>query len=189
MNWPDHYRFYPDLCTGSSAGNYSLRPIDWSDRESIRQWRNAQIEVLRQIDPLTVEDQDGYFSDVVLPQFEQQFPPQFMFAFLKNSELIGYGALVHIHWGDLRAEVSFLTATDRLDEETFAQDWKHYLDLLKPMAQRLGLHKLTTETYDLRKNLIPILEANGFIQEGVLRNHHFLGDEFHDSLVHGIIIK
>ena len=188
MNWPDHYRFHPDLCTGASAGNFSLRTINWSDRESIRQWRNAQIEVLRQIDPLTVEDQDRYFSDVVLPQFEQQFPPQFMFAFLKNSELIGYGALVHIHWEDLRAEVSFLTATDRLDAETFARDWNHYLDLLKPVAQRLDLHKLTTETYGIRTTLIPILEANGFVHEGLLREHHRVNEEFTDSCVHGLIL-
>lgn len=189
MIWPDRYRFYPELCAGASSGDFSLRPIAWSDRVQIRQWRNDQLEVLRQIAPLTVEDQNSYFTNIVLPQFEQQFPEQIMFAFLENSQLIGYGALVHIDWGDLRAEVSFLTTTSRLDAATFDQDWTQYLDFLKPIAKELKLHKLTTETYELRQSLIPILEKNGFVQEGVLREHHRQNEVFTNSLIHGYILK
>lgn len=188
MNWPEHYRFYPELLLDSSIDGFRLRAIAWSDREKVRSWRNSQLEVLRQINPLTVEDQDGYFRDVVLPQFELEHPPQLMFAFLRGSELIGYGALVHIHWGDLRGEVSFLTSPDRLDANTFESDWTHYLELLKPVARKLGLHKLTTETYSMRQELMRILESNGFVQEGVLRDQHRIGSQFTDSYIHGFIL-
>ena len=187
-NWPTQYTFFPDLTLGAELDGYSLRPIAWTDREPIRIWRNDQLDVLRQIQPLSTGDQDRYFTDVVRAQFEQEHPDQIMFAFLHGEQLVGYGALVHIHWGDCRAEVSFLTEPNRLDPDTFAGDWSTYLNLLKPVAASLGLHKLTTETYSLRSNLIPILEANGFLQEGLLRDHHLVNGKFTDSHIHGYVL-
>lgn len=187
-NWPHRYAHFPTLTTDMIHNGYALRPIHWDDRVAIREWRNAQLDVLRQIEPLTASDQDRYFTETVLPQLDQEFPAQFMFAFLKESKLVGYGGLVHIHWDDHRAEVSFLTDPSRLNPSTFSADWSAYLDLLKPIASQLGLHKLTTETYSLRGDLIPILEANGFVQEGVLREHHFVNGKFTDSHVHGLIL-
>jgi len=188
MQWPANYMFFPDLVRGAQSKDYSLRPIIWEDREPIRRWRNAQLSVLRQMEPLSDVQQDQYFANIVEPQFTQEFPTQIMFGFLQGGELIGYGALVHIHWGDHRAEVSFLTNPDRLEPITFASDWTTYLTLLKPVAQEIGLHKLTTETYSLRSDLVPILEANGFVQEGVLREHHFVNGIFTDSHVHGCLL-
>lgn len=192
MQWPAKYDYYPGLVFGAEAQNYSqysLRPITWHDREPIREWRNAQLEVLRQIEPLSSVQQDQYFTEIVEPQFAQEFPTQFMFGFLCKGELIGYGALVHIHWEDRRAEVSFLTDPSRLDPLTFASDWTAYLNLLKPLAQGIGLHKLTTETYSLRSDLIPILEANDFVPEDLLREHHIENAAFTDSHVHGFLLK
>lgn len=186
--WPDSYRRFPVLTTDTIHNGYALRPIRWDDRLAILQWRNAQLDVLRQIEPLSKSDQDRYFTKTVLPQLDHEFPAQFMFAFLKESKLVGYGALVHIHWGDHRAEVSFLTDPGRLNPATFAADWSAYLHLLKPLAKELGLHKLTAETYSLRSDLIPILEANGFVQEGVFREHHRENGNFTDSHVHGLIL-
>jgi RimJ/RimL family protein N-acetyltransferase len=188
MTWPGHYTFFPDLVPETKSNGYALKPIRWEDRESIRQWRNAQLEVLRQIEPLSQLQQDEYFTNIVQPQFAEEFPAQLMFAFLKGTELVGYGALVHIHWGDHRAEVSFLTSPDRQDPASFQSDWSDYLSLLTPIARNLGLHKLTTETYALRHALMLILEANGFIEEGVLREHHFVNEEFTNSHVHGLIL-
>jgi len=188
MQWPAKYTFFPDLVRGAESKGYSLRPIRWEDREPIRQWRNSQLDVLRQIEPLSHSQQDQYFTQVVESQFAQEFPAQIIFGFLQGGELIGYGALVHIHWGDHRAEVSFLTDPDRLEPISFSSDWTAYLTLLKPVAQGIGLHKLTTETYSLRRDLVPVLEANGFVQEGVLREHHFVSGIFTDSHVHGCLL-
>ncbi|MBC8084250.1 MAG: ribosomal-protein-serine acetyltransferase, partial [Hymenobacter sp.] len=43
-------------------GAYRLIPIRYDDREPIRAWRNAQLEVLRQATPLTAAQQDAYFE-------------------------------------------------------------------------------------------------------------------------------
>lgn len=188
MQWPTQYQWFPDLTNNAVSEDYSLRPVDWADREQIRHWRNSQLDVLRQVDSLTASDQDAYFTNLVLPQFSQRYPAQFMFTFLHAQELIGYGALVHINWNDLRAEVSFLTPLERHDPEMFRSDWKNYLSLLRPLARNLGLHKLTTETYAFRHNLIPILEEEGFEPEGLLIDHHLVDGVFTNSYVHGLIL-
>lgn len=45
--------------------NFKIVPLRHQDRFDILKWRNEQIFHLRQNKPLTVDDQDNYFSNVV----------------------------------------------------------------------------------------------------------------------------
>jgi len=186
--WPSRYLFFPDLCLTSSNGNYHLRPIHWGDREVIRNWRNDQIDVLRQSEPLSTVHQDTYFSQIVLPQLSEKQPDQILFAFLKATQLVGYGGFVHIRWPESSAEVSFLTDTNRSDLETFTQDWTEYLLMLVILARRIGFHTLTTETYSNRPQLIAILENFGFQCLNIVPNHHLIDGKPVDSMVHEYVI-
>jgi hypothetical protein len=117
-------------------------------------------------------------------------PPQVLLAMTSGGALIGYGGVVHISWSDMRGEVSFLTDPSRLSDEQFMADWNACLDLLIPLCrERLGLHKLTTETYEIRTNLIPLLEEHGFAREGTLLEHHLLDGRWVTSLAHGLILS
>ncbi|GAB3320687.1 hypothetical protein GCM10027511_31180 [Hymenobacter humi] len=168
--------------------NYRLIPIRYEDREPIRAWRNAQLEVLRQAEPLTAEQQDAYFQRVVLPLFEQEKPGQLLFSLLHHDELVAYGGLVHVSWPDSRAEVSFLTEPARAAEpETYRNDFLAHLRLLGQAAfVGLKFNRLFTETYDIRPAHVAILEEAGFRLEGRLRQHVRLApDTFADSLMHG----
>src|ERR1700738_2011261 len=91
-----------------ALGEYSLVPIREVDRYCIMDWRNAQMDILRQSRPLSREDQDNYFNRIVLPLFDADWPSQLLFSFLREGHLIGYGGLVYLNWLDKRAEVSFL---------------------------------------------------------------------------------
>ncbi len=185
--WPTAYACAPAL--GGRHDGYALRPIAWDDREPIRRWRNDQIDVLRQRSALSVDDQDRYYRDVVAPQLTAAEPAQVLVAVDLDGSLIGYGGIVHLAWGDRRGEVSFLTATDRLDGATFTADWRAYLAMLVPAARdHLRLHKLTTETYAFRTALVPLLEEAGFVREGVLREHHDVDGAWVDSLAHGLLL-
>ena len=66
---------------------------------------------LRQDKPLTEEDQEAYFLNVVAKLFEQERPNQLLFSFLDGDKCIGYGGLVHINWIDKNAEISFIMNT------------------------------------------------------------------------------
>ena len=98
--------------------DYSIVPIRMMDRMQIMKWRNEQLYHLRQKNPLTAAQQDDYFKQVVLPQFDEQTPPQLLFSYLENDVCIGYGGLVHINWQDKNAEISFLMNTI-LEKESF----------------------------------------------------------------------
>ena len=185
-DWPSHYAHFSDLTTTSDS--LELRPLRWEDREPIRRWRNEQIDVLRQSEPLTESDQDRYYEEVVRPQFDQPYPAQILWAAEEKGSLIGYGGIVHLVWSDRRGEVSFLTETSR-SKASLAEDWAAFLEMIVPMARDLlGLHKLTTETYTTRHALVPVLEAQGFVLEGTLRQHHRINGAWVDSLAHGLLL-
>lgn len=169
--------------------DFEIRPISLNDMESIRVWRNQQMDVLRQKKVITKEEQVFYFNNYIIPTFNQKFPNQIIFSFLKSNVLIGYGGLVHISWEDKRAEMSFLLNPDYiLDSTIYKEYFQVFIKFMKIVSfQQLNFHKLFTETYSQRKFHISILEECGFEIEGILRDHINLNNKYINSLIHSII--
>ncbi len=95
-------------------GEYSLTSIRKEDLYLIKQWRNNQMDVLRQNKVLTDEDQLHYFHHIVFPEFDKNNPKQILLSFLYESRCIGYGGLTNIDWESKRAEISFLLDDGRI---------------------------------------------------------------------------
>ena len=170
-----------------TSGRYSLVPIRFEDRYDIMHWRNEQIYHLRQVKPLTKEDQDVYFENVVAKLFDQEQPNQILFSFLEDGICIGYGGLVHINWIDKNAEVSFIIDT-KLESEYFSFQWKNYLQILKQVAfDSLSLHKTYVYAFDLRPHLYMALEEAGYFFDCRLKNHCFYNNEFKDVVIYSLI--
>ena len=166
---------------------YSLVPLRREDRYKIMKWRNEQIYHLRQAKPLTKQDQDTYFENVVVKLFDQEKPNQILFSFLEDNVCVGYGGLVHINWIDSHAEVSFIMDTS-LEKKQFEKLWTVFLYLLEQVAFNvLKFHKLNTYAFDLRPHLYLVLENNLFIEEARLKEHCYFNGEFIDVLLHGKI--
>lgn len=173
------------------SGPLAVIPVREADMELIRVWRNEQMRVLRQSQPLSPEDQRRYFRDVVLPTFEQPQPPMLLFTYLLEDRPVGYGGLVHIDWENRRAEISFLLETARSREDAdgeYARLFSCFLDFMKHIAfDELGLNRLYTETFDIRPLHVRVLEKNGFRPEGRMRQHVRIDGRFVDSLIHGCL--
>jgi len=164
--------------------NFDLIPIRMEDQWDIMQWRNEQIYHLRQSKPLTAEDQDFYFKEVVAKLFDQDQPKQILFSFLENGICIGYGGLVHINWIDQHAEISFVMNT-ALEKNRFQEIWVAYLGLIEQVAfQELKLHKIFTYAFDIRQHLYPALLTAGFYEEARLKEHCFFQGAYKDVLIH-----
>ena len=173
-------------------------------------WRNEQIYHLRQVRPLTEDDQQRYFDNVVAKLFDNPQPDQILFSYLENRRssecsesslihyrtatevgdakgvCIGYGGLVHINWNDRNGEISFIMDT-QLEIEHFAEHWSNYLTMLKAVAfDDLCLHKIYTYAFDLRPHLYTILEANGFKREATLKEHCLFNGEYKDVVMHSL---
>jgi RimJ/RimL family protein N-acetyltransferase len=167
-----------------SEGIYSIVPIRYEDRLDIMKWRNEQIYHLRQNKPLTTEDQEYYFYNVIASLFEQEKPNQILFSFLENGECIGYGGLVHINWIDKNAEISFVMNT-KLEKEMFKFHWGTFLQLLENIAfNELKFHKIFTYAFDIRPHLYEVLESNNYLKEAVLNEHCFFNNQFIDVIIH-----
>lgn len=169
----------------------SIRAVQPADIEPIRQWRNAQIDVLRQSEPLSSETQEQYFINHIWPELTKTEPAQMLLAIENKGELIGYGGLVHISWPYRRAEISFLLAPE-LERNSVARSeiFSRYLMLVQRLAfDDLSLLRLSTETYSHRVHHIAILEGAGFEHEGTLREHVLIDGKPVDALAHGILAR
>lgn len=167
--------------------SFSIVPIRYEDRFLIMKWRNEQIYHLRQSKPLTKEDQENYFTNIIPKLFEQENPGQILFSYLENSKCIGYGGLVHINWPDKNAEISFIMDSS-LENKEFHKHWANFLELIENVAFReLELHKIFTYAFDLRPHLYETIEAKGYIREAELIDHCYFGREFRKVVIHSKI--
>lgn len=172
-----------------TSGNFSIVPIRYEDRFNIIKWRNEQIYHLRQNKPLTNEDQEKYFKNVVAKLFDQEHPDQILFSYLENEKCVGYGGLVHINWIDKNAEISFIMNTD-LEKYHFSEHWSIYLKLIEKVAfEELHFHKIYTYAFDLRPHLYQALIKSAFEEETRLREHCFFNEKYIDVVIHSKINK
>jgi RimJ/RimL family protein N-acetyltransferase len=171
------------------TGDYKIVPLQEQDIFQIKDWRNEQIEILRQNKVLTDTDQNNYFKNIVNPSFTEKYPDIILFSFLLNELCIGYGGLTNISWLDKRAELSFLLNTKRIDDKNlYEQEFSTFISLIKKVAfDDLGFNRIFTETFDIRSHHISILEKNGFALEGRMKQHTLIKGQFTDSLIHGFL--
>lgn len=181
---------YKSLKTNKYENNhgYMLTPIRECDIELIRLWRNGQLDILRQNEPLSQETQQKYFKDIIAPSFADPLPNQILFSFLQNNLLIGYGGLTHIDWHSKQAELSFLLNTAIQEQSPeFALHFSHFLKILLDIAfKELSLHKIVAEVFDLRPQMPELLERAGFKLEKVLQDHVFKQGTWHNAYLFGL---
>ena len=180
------------LCLSENVfkiGDYSIVPVQPDNIELIRQWRNAQLDVLRQDLTISPEQQQAYYEFQIWPHMSKSSPPEILMSYFKSNSLIGYGGLVHIAWSDFRAEISFLLDPSRTKNDLiYKDDFSSFLKLIKKLAfDNLGFHRLFTETFDIRPVHIATLEATGFLREGVMRDHVNICNHPVDSIIHGCL--
>lgn len=170
-------------------GDLWIEAIQPAHIEPIRQWRNAQIDVLRQSSIISPEQQRAYYEQHIWPDQKNMQPRNILVAIHQGDDFIGYGGLVHIAWEHRRAELSFLLDTTLTSDINFLiRTFGTFLELMKVLAfEDLGLQRLSTETYAMRKHHIDVLEESGFRREGVLKQHVIIDGEPVDSILHGCL--
>jgi RimJ/RimL family protein N-acetyltransferase len=174
-----------------SEAGYRYLPLRREDIQALREFRNAQMDVLRQNELISPERQEAWFEREVVPTQGVERPHQVLVSILADGDrFVGYGGLTNLNWPELRAEVSFLVDPERArDPALYRADMTSFLAYLARLAfEELGLNRLFAETYAFREAHIGILEESGYQLEGRLREHIQLGDgKAGDSVVHGLL--
>ena len=167
-------------------GSLWVESVQEKHIERIRQWRNAQMDILRQNTSIAYEEQIIYYQKHIWPDMLSAHPKNILVAYMEDDNLIGYGGLVHIEWENFKAEVSFLLNPSLVNsQDNYTRYFSVFLQLMKKLAfQDLAMESLFTETYALRTHHISILEAMGFAREKILKNHVKIEDLWVDSIIH-----
>ena len=186
MKYPPRYKSLK--VNELNNGVFSIKPIRYSDKESIRKWRNAQINVLRQEQKLTKEKQKDYFNNVISKLFAQIKPNQLLFSYFKNDILVGYGGLVHIDYLNFNAEVSFLLDTDFIGEETYTEFFTPFLQLIIQIAEQLKLAKIYTYGYNIYPYRFKALIETKFELEAELKNQKEIQGELYDVKIYSFFL-
>lgn len=168
---------------------YNLKPLRKKDIQLIRKWRNEQINVLRQKDEISIDEQKKYFSNLEKKSFYVKKPETILFSILLDEKCIGYGGFVHIDWESQRAEISIITMTSRNKNlNTYKKDFHAFFHIIKYLAfNELEFNRITTETYDIRPYVIELLEDVGFKLEGRMKKHVKIQNQYVDSLIHACL--
>lgn len=172
------------------ANGYRFVGLRHANIQSLRRWRNQQIDVLRQKQPLSKEAQERWFRQVVQPAHASSDPELLLVSILDEADrFVGYGGLTHIDWEHRRGEVSFLAETQRArNGERYARDLGAFLAFLRAWAfDELGLERIFTETYAFRDAHIALLENAGFVLEGSMTGHVRHEGRAVDCLVHAVV--
>jgi len=163
-------------------------PLEKRHLGKLKEWRNAQMDVLRQWKPLTDYNQEKWFQEV------SEAVNQVVFSIVisdkdDTEKFIGYCGLVNINDINKRAELSFLIEPERASKrEIYEQDFTAALGALCEYGfNQLNLNKIFTETFSFRKYHIEILEKFGFKKDGVLREHQYVNGKYRNSIMHSIL--
>ena len=170
---------------------YCLVPLRELDVESIRKWRNEQIDILRQNKPLTKDEQSKYYHQVIKKSFYEKKPKVILFSFLIKNACIGYGGFVHIDWNSKKAELSFILNTNRTKEpRIYKKEFSIFLKIILNIGfKQILFNKIFTETFDIRPDTILILEKTGFVLENKLLSKNYINGSYADSLFHRMLIS
>jgi RimJ/RimL family protein N-acetyltransferase len=181
-----------DKLTGSvgSCEQRYFYPLSKEDLSYIKDWRNSQIDILRQWRPLTDWNQENWYRIAS----EDDHQVLFSIKEYKNdalNNLIGYCGITNIDYINRRGEISFLVNPSRVDNiDLYRLDFFAALNFLCRYGfDELNLHKLFTETFDFRRDHLRVLEEFGMHKDGIIREHQFTNGSYHNSIIHSLLQK
>ena len=174
-----------------SVGSYDRRyffPLSKADLSYIKDWRNSQMDVLRQWRPLSDWNQENWYRIVseddhqVIFSIKEQDP-------ITETGLIGYCGITNIDYINRRGEISFLVNPSRAKNiDIYRLDFFAVLNYLCHYGfDELNLHKLFTETFEFRVDHMNILEEFGMHKDGIIREHQYINGKYHNSVVHSVL--
>lgn len=177
-----------DIGSISGFNKRYLYPVSKEHLSKLKDWRNSQMDVLRQWKPLTDYNQEIWFQEL------SKDDNQIVFSIRisdkdDNLSFIGYCGITNMDFINRRGEISFLINPTRLqDKDLYREDFLSVTYMLCQYGfEEINLHKLFTETFAFRKDHIKILEDFGLQCDSILREHQFIKGQYHGSLIHSIL--
>lgn len=161
----------------------SMTPADWPLFYALHQ----DPAVIRYVCDALTEAQIRQRFDSRLQPWSVQHPDMMALTIERqdNAETIGVIGL-RSDWTNKQAEVGFLLSPSQ-QGLGFAGEALHCL--LQFALQHCGYHKLVATVTAGNEPSLKLLQKHGFVQEGLLREHFWLGGRFVDDLKLGLLSR
>lgn len=167
-------------------GNYTgLRAIERDDLELLRAWRNRPEyrKYFREFREISIEQQLSWYESV---QRKNSDAKMFAIIDLENGELIGACGLCYLDQFNRSADLSIYIGTNGCYiDEKFAPDAAK--TLITYGFDELNLHRIWSEIYSIDQKKQKLFKEIGLKHDGTLRQTHWTGGAWCDSLYFGII--
>lgn len=158
----------------------NLRPIEASDSEVTFKWRSASRARLLNTGAPSVEDQGKWILSRPASEFNYIIE-------LKSGEPVGMLSLIDIDSKNLHAE----TARFLIGEEDLVKGIPAAVEAMKLLYQiafdGLKLKRLYGTVASKNKLMIKWQKYLGMKEEGALRQHYFINNEWQDAIVLGLL--
>lgn len=157
---------------------FILRDIKLSDYPSLMQWRNdpriRRYMYTQHI--ITAEEHHNWINKITT---DDRYHPLILEC---NKELLGFVNIHQIAQGGI-ADWGFYTSPDA-PKGTGSKLGEQALDYA---FNTLQLHKLCSQALDFNEASRKFHKRLGFKEEGILEQHHFDGQKYHDVICFGLL--
>jgi RimJ/RimL family protein N-acetyltransferase len=167
-----------------------LRAVEPEDLSQMREWRNRADfrRYFREYREINATTQERWYEREVLGNDKT-----LMFAVEETStrEMVGVCGLCYVNWVNRHADLSLYIGKGDVYIDTAAGGYAwDALDVLFEYGfNQLNLNKVWSEIYASDEKKHQLFARYGFSQEGIFREHHFIGGQYEDSHIFSILAR
>lgn len=161
-----------------------LRPLKESDSELLFLWRN-QLEYIKNTKSFRLPKHEGLEREWVNHMMLEKSNSTVFFIITADEASIGLVQLSNIDWISRNAYFGIALCDDSAKSKGYG---RRVTKLVLDYAfNELNLHKISVEILDFNLSSIHLFESIGFIKEGVMREHYFWSNTYHDVNLYGLL--
>ncbi len=162
-----------------------LRAFEPEDLETVIHWVNNEAVTRHLSDlltyPVSRADEMKWLESVSMAN-----PREKVFAIeTREGRLIGSIGLKEINWVALKAELGIMIGETDCWDQGYGSEAVQ--EVLRIGFEKLNLNRIFLRVYENNPRAIRVYEKCGFQREGILREDHYLGGQYCNALIMGIL--
>jgi RimJ/RimL family protein N-acetyltransferase len=168
-----------------NTGRIHLRAFEREDLDTVIRWVNDESVTCTLSDafiyPVSRSDEMKWLENVALANYREK-----VFAIEKeDGVLIGSVGLHQINWVERKAELGILIGEKQCWGKGYGRE--AIQAVLHIAFKKMNLHRVYLRVFEFHQRAIGLYEHCGFQREGLLREDHYYGGKYSNTLIMGLL--
>lgn len=163
-----------------------LRPIKESDAAFFFKWRN-DISYIKHTKSFRLPKHEGMETAWVNAVCADRTNSAAIFIIMVDDLPIGFVQLSNIDWISRNAYFGIAICDTSIKSKGYGKRTSKLV--LDYAFNELNIHKISLEISSFNTNVLELYEALGFKKEGIMREHYYWENEYHDVHLYGLLKK